>query len=58
MKNKLPVIMLITITLILTIVGISSAQDTLVFATSGDAARLDPGDVTDNESMERMDNIF
>jgi peptide/nickel transport system substrate-binding protein len=58
MKNKLLVIMLITITLILTIVGISSAQDTLVFATSGDAARLDPGDVTDNESMERMDNIF
>jgi ABC-type transport system substrate-binding protein len=58
MKNKLPVIILITITLILTIVGISSAQDTLVFATSGDAARLDPGDVTDNESMERMDNIF
>jgi len=58
MKNKLLVIMLITITLILTIVGISSAQDTMVFATSGDAARLDPGDVTDNESMERMDNIF
>jgi len=31
---------------------------TLVFGSSGDAARLDPGDVTDGESIQRMDNIF
>jgi len=30
----------------------------LVFGSSGDAARLDPGDVTDGESIQRMDNIF
>ena len=31
---------------------------TLVFGSSGDAVRLDPGDVTDGESIQRMDNIF
>jgi peptide/nickel transport system substrate-binding protein len=30
---------------------------TLVFGSSGDAARLDPADVTDGESIQRMDNI-
>jgi len=30
----------------------------LVFGSSGDATRLDPGDVTDGESIQRMDNIF
>jgi len=30
----------------------------LVFGSSGDAARLDPADVTDGESIQRMDNIF
>ena len=31
---------------------------TLVFGSSGDAVRLDPADVTDGESIQRMDNIF
>lgn len=30
----------------------------LVFGSSGDAVRLDPADVTDGESIQRMDNIF
>ncbi|MCK5030894.1 MAG: hypothetical protein KAR64_05465, partial [Thermoplasmatales archaeon] len=30
----------------------------LIFACSGDADRLDPADVTDGESIQRMDNIF
>jgi len=42
-----------------TLVG-SAAQagGTLVFGSSGDAVRLDPADVTDGESIQRMDNIF
>ncbi|MBA7693083.1 hypothetical protein ES703_101658 [subsurface metagenome] len=31
---------------------------TLIFGSSGDAVRLDPADVTDGESIQRMDNIF
>ena len=34
------------------------AGGVLVFGSSGDAVRLDPGDVTDGESIQRMDNIF
>lgn len=30
----------------------------LVFGSAGDACRLDPADVTDGESIQRMDNIF
>jgi peptide/nickel transport system substrate-binding protein len=30
----------------------------LIFAMSGDADKLDPADVTDGESISRMDNIF
>ena len=30
----------------------------LIFGCSGDAHRLDPADVTDGESIQRMDNIF
>ena len=30
----------------------------LIFGSSGDAVRLDPADVTDGESIQRMDNIF
>jgi ABC-type transport system substrate-binding protein len=30
----------------------------LIFGSSGDVSRLDPGDVTDGESIQRMDNIF
>ena len=31
---------------------------TLVFGSSGDAVKLDPADVTDGESIQRMDNIY
>jgi len=34
------------------------AGGTLVFGSAGDASRLDPADVTDGESIQRMDNIF
>jgi len=34
------------------------AEGTLVFGSAGDAVRLDPADVTDGESIQRMDNIF
>ena len=33
-------------------------EQILIFGSSGDASRLDPGDVTDGESIQRMDNIF
>jgi len=36
----------------------AAAGGTLVFGSSGDAVRLDPADVTDGESIQRMDNIF
>jgi len=35
-----------------------SEEMVLIFGSSGDAKRLDPGDVTDGESIQRMDNIF
>ncbi len=59
MKNKLFFILLTTIilTLVLTIPGIAQ-EKVLVFGSSGDASRLDPADVTDGESIQRMDNIF
>jgi len=42
-----------------TLVGSAAlAGGTLVFGSSGDAVRLDPADVTDGESIQRMDNIF
>jgi len=34
------------------------AEQVLIFGSSGDVARLDPADVTDGESIQRMDNIF
>ena len=58
MKNKVLVVLLLIMALTLGTMGIASASKTFVFGASGDAAKLDPGDVTDNESMERMDNIF
>jgi ABC-type transport system substrate-binding protein len=58
MKSKVFMVLLLTMALMVGTVGIASASGTFVFGTSGDAVRLDPGDVTDNESMERMDNIF
>lgn len=59
MKNKLFFILLTTIflTLAMTISGIAQ-EKVLVFGSSGDAVRLDPADVTDGESIQRMDNIF
>jgi peptide/nickel transport system substrate-binding protein len=33
-------------------------EQVLIFGSSGDVTRLDPGDVTDGESIQRMDNIF
>ncbi len=58
MKNKLFVVLLLTIGLVFSIVGAVSAESTLVFGSSGDVDRLDPADVTDGESVMRMDNIF
>lgn len=34
------------------------AEKTFIFGSAGDAVRLDPSDVTDGESIQRMDNIF
>ena len=36
----------------------AGANMTLIFGSAGDASRLDPADVTDGESIQRMDNIF
>jgi len=58
MKSKVFMVLFISLVLMFGAISIASASETFVFATSGDATRLDPGDVTDNESMERMDNIF
>jgi peptide/nickel transport system substrate-binding protein len=33
-------------------------EQIMIFGSSGDVSRLDPGDVTDGESIQRMDNIF
>jgi len=58
MKSKLFLILLLTAGLVFGVVGAASAGGTLVFGSSGDASRLDPADVTDGESIQRMDNIF
>ena len=58
MKSKIFMVLLFTVILILGTIGIASAKGTLVYGSSGDASRLDPGDVTDGESIQRMDNIF
>jgi len=58
MKSKLFVVLLLTIGLVFSVVAVVSAEGTLVFGSSGDAVRLDPADVTDGESIQRMDNIF
>ncbi|PKP55035.1 hypothetical protein CVT91_16900 [Candidatus Atribacteria bacterium HGW-Atribacteria-1] len=49
---------MLTVGLVFSLVGAASAGSTLVFGSSGDAVRLDPADVTDGESIQRMDNIF
>jgi ABC-type transport system substrate-binding protein len=59
MKNKGLLILALTFILTLGIAMSGSAQEkVLVFGSSGDASRLDPADVTDGESIQRMDNIF
>jgi len=58
MKSKLFVVLLLTVGLVFSVMGAASAGGTLVFGSSGDAVRLDPADVTDGESIQRMDNIF
>jgi peptide/nickel transport system substrate-binding protein len=58
MKKRVFLILLLTFVLIFGILTSASASGILVFGSSGDASRLDPGDVTDGESIQRMDNIF
>jgi len=58
MKSKVFMVLFISLALMFGTMSIAFANGTFVFATSGDATRLDPGDGADNESMERIDNIF
>jgi peptide/nickel transport system substrate-binding protein len=58
MKSKVFMVLSFAVILILGTIGIASAKGTLVFGSSGDVDRLDPADVTDGESIQRMDNIF
>jgi peptide/nickel transport system substrate-binding protein len=61
MKSKAWLALLIAVGLVCstTLVGSAAQQGgTLVFGSSGDVSRLDPADVTDGESIQRMDNIF
>jgi len=37
---------------------VEAEEMVLIFGSSGDAKRLDPADVTDGESIQRMDNMF
>jgi len=37
---------------------VEPTEQIFVFGSSGDAVKLDPADVTDGESIQRMDNIF
>jgi peptide/nickel transport system substrate-binding protein len=59
MRDKKILFLLLITFLVLGISMTGLAQEKiLVFGSSGDAARLDPADVTDGESISRMDNIF
>ncbi|MEA2021765.1 MAG: ABC transporter substrate-binding protein, partial [Candidatus Caldatribacteriota bacterium] len=58
MKKRIFLILLLTFALIFGMLTSASASGILVFGSSGDAVRLDPADVTDGESIQRMDNIF
>ncbi len=59
MKNKGLLILVLISVLVLGIAISGMAQEkVLVFGSSGDVVRLDPADVTDGESIQRMDNIF
>lgn len=62
MKTKLKAIaaVLVLITLLAGCIGQEKAPETktiFIFGSSGDAVRLDPADVTDGESIQRMDNM-
>jgi peptide/nickel transport system substrate-binding protein len=60
MKKVLMVLLALVVTAGIALASPTSeeAGKTLVFGSSGDAVRLDPADVTDGESIQRMDNIF
>jgi peptide/nickel transport system substrate-binding protein len=64
MKNKRNILLAISLCLIITVASFTGCVEeqpeemVLIFACSGDADRLDPADVTDGESIQRMDNIF
>jgi len=65
MNNKKMGILAIGLCLTMTLASFCGCIETpeteemvLIFACSGDADRLDPADVTDGESIQRMDNIF
>jgi peptide/nickel transport system substrate-binding protein len=61
-KNYLWIIIIIIIVIIASFLMLKEKKEvvevSLVFGSSGDAVRLDPADVTDGESIQRMDNIF
>jgi ABC-type transport system substrate-binding protein len=60
MKKVLMVLLALAMTagIALASPGVEEPEKVLVFGSSGDAVRLDPADVTDGESIQRMDNIF
>jgi len=61
-KNYLWIIIIVVIVIIASFLMLREKKEvvevSLVFGSSGDAVRLDPADVTDGESIQRMDNIF
>jgi len=61
-KNYLWIIIIIVIVIVASFLMLKEKKEvvevSLVFGSSGDAVRLDPADVTDGESIQRMDNIF
>jgi len=60
-RGKILITVILVGSLVCSTVTIASAVKyggTLVFGSAGDACRLDPADVTDGESIQRMDNIF
>jgi len=65
MKNKKVSLLAIGMCLIMFVASFSGCveeetptEKALIFGMSGDADKLDPADVTDGESISRMDNIF
>ena len=61
MKGKAWVALIMATALVCSTAFVASAAQaggTLVFASGNDAVRLDPADVTDGESIQRVDNMF